>query len=132
MDLPSAEPEPERYKDRPLLLLLENFVLDCIGVLPEENQPRMQEVVSQAFENDGPWQETLCSSLEFDPEIAGEIRKRWEGSQELARENGFEIHPVQFAKMCVDENFSHLVGPPSEDHDHDEEHDHGEEHDHED
>jgi hypothetical protein len=31
--LPSAEAEPERYKGRPLLVILENYILDCIGAI---------------------------------------------------------------------------------------------------
>ena len=34
--LPSAEVEPERYRGRPLLVVLENYILAAIGELPAE------------------------------------------------------------------------------------------------
>jgi len=37
--LPSPRAEPDRYKGRPLLIILENYVLSCIGHLTAEEEP---------------------------------------------------------------------------------------------
>ena len=39
MELPTAEAEMDRYEQRPLLLVLENYILDCIGELEPEKHP---------------------------------------------------------------------------------------------
>ena len=39
--LPSVALEPQRYGDRPLLIVLENYVLDCIGELAADKRDDM-------------------------------------------------------------------------------------------
>ena len=67
--LPRAKAEPERYRGRPLLILLENYVLDSIGELPPEKQQGVAHIVAQVFgggENKSPrWGN--CRRTEFIP-----------------------------------------------------------------
>ena len=46
-DLPSPHAEPERYQGRPLLVVLENYVLDCIGKLPPGSSDRLTQMMQQ-------------------------------------------------------------------------------------
>jgi hypothetical protein len=47
--LHSAEAEPERYSGRPLLIVLENYVLDCIGELGPDKQALARSVVQRVW-----------------------------------------------------------------------------------
>ena len=111
--MPSASAEPERYKGRPLLLILENYVLDCIGELSPETQDTLRVVVQKAFGGDSDWKKTIRKELRLDDSFDDEIRTMWSKNQEIARQNNTKILPVQFAKMVVDENFADVATQPS-------------------
>ena len=111
-DLPSPHAEPERYQGRPLLVVLENYVLDCIGKLPPGSSDRLTQMMQQVFGGGPDWKQTLRQTLQLDPSMDEELRKLWTKNEALARAEGIELHPVQFAKMVVDENFAELVGKP--------------------
>ena len=49
MDLHSSNVEPERYAVRPLLIILENYILDCIGELPPPRQAGLRAIVQRVF-----------------------------------------------------------------------------------
>lgn len=105
--MPSAEAEPARYKGRPLLVLLENYVLACIGELPENNN--MAAVVQKAFGGSDDWMQTLREKLDLSADIDESIKAMWSKNQAIAREHKVQLHPVQFAKMVADRNFAHLI-----------------------
>lgn len=102
---PSPFAEPERYEGRPLLLLIENWILDCIGELEADKQPQMQEAVSTAFHSEGPWRETFPDLLDLDVAIEKEFRQLWEEHRDQENSDGTLVTPVQFAKLIADENF---------------------------
>ena len=111
-DLPSPHAEPERYQGRPLLVVLENYVLDCIGKLPPGSSDRLTQMMQQVFGGGPDWKQTLRETLHLDPALDGELQILWVQNESLARKQGIELHPVQFAKMVVDENFAELIGKP--------------------
>jgi hypothetical protein len=45
--VPSAEVEPDRYKGRPLLIVMENYVLDGIGKLTPDKQEGIRKIVAR-------------------------------------------------------------------------------------
>lgn len=107
--LPSPHAEPERYQGRPLLIILENYVLACIGALTAEADSSMAGVVKMAFGGDVDWRKTVRHALELDDSIDESLRTIWVRNQEVARNQQVELHPIQFAKMLVDQNFAHLI-----------------------
>jgi hypothetical protein len=111
-ELPSPHAEPERYQGRPLLIVLENYVLDCISKLPPGDSERLDQMMQQALGGGPDWKQTLREMLQLDPTLDGELQKLWVENESLARKQGIELHPVQFAKMVVDENFAEAVGKP--------------------
>ena len=111
-DLPSPHAEPERYQGRPLLVVLENYVLDCIGKLPAESSQKLSGLMQQALGGGPDWKQTLREMLQLDPSMDNELCALWTKNEALARQQGIELHPVQFAKMVVDENFAELIGKP--------------------
>ena len=108
--LPSAEVEPERYAGRPLLIVLENYVLDCIGELPPDKQAQVRSVVQRVWGGGDDWKATVRQQLQREQGMDEALRGMWSRNQEIARQHNQQLHPVQFAKMVVDQNFAHLIG----------------------
>ena len=111
--LPSPEVEPERYKCRPLLVVLEKYVLAAIGELPPDRQSGVAAIVQKVFGGAADWMSTVRKQLELGESLDDSLRQMWSKNQDTAKRNGVQLHPVQFAKMVVDENFAELIGPPS-------------------
>jgi hypothetical protein len=111
--IPSADAEPERYKGRPLLIILENYVLDCIGALEPERQQQVRAIVQRTFGGEADWKRTVRGVLDLGESLDEQLRGMWQQNQEIARANGTMLHPVQFAKMVADQNFAHLIGSAS-------------------
>jgi hypothetical protein len=107
--MPSAGPQPERYKGRPLLMLLENYILACIGALPEGGDVKLTKIVQKSLGGGDDWKQTVRERLEFNDAIDGRIREMWSRNQAIAAQRGQPLHPVQFAKLMADTNFSHLI-----------------------
>ena len=108
--LPSAEAEPERYAGRPLLIVLENYVLDCIGALQPDKQELARSVVQKVWGGGDDWKETVRAQLHLESSLDESLRGMWSRNQELAKQHNQPLHPIQFAKMIVDQNFASLIG----------------------
>jgi hypothetical protein len=102
----------ERYAARPLLRLLDDYVLDVIGALPEETQPVLLEVVRLAYPNTpgDTWREVLENELELEPDLKRKILSMWLDYQQLTAGQGETGDPSEFAVSFVDENFTPLIG----------------------
>src|SRR5688500_18555506 len=99
--VPSAEAEPERYKGRPLLVLLENYVLDVIGELSSEQNEGLRRITQRVFGGGDDWRGTLRATLDLREALDSEIQRLWERNREIASQNGTSLHPIQFAKMIA-------------------------------
>ncbi|MCI0446506.1 hypothetical protein L0244_09620 [bacterium] len=107
--LPSSQLEPERYEGRPLILILDNYILDCIGELASEKQALITSIVQKVFGGGSDWKKTVREVLQLSESIEDNIRSLWIQNQEIAAQNNSELHPVQFAKMIVDDNFAEFI-----------------------
>ena len=99
------------HKGRPLLLIIENYVLDCVGALGPERQLQIRAVVERAFGGEAGWRRTVSGVLDLGESLDEELRRMWQQNQEIARANGTALHPAQFAKMVADQNLAHLINP---------------------
>src|SRR5438477_950450 len=72
--LPSAEAEPDRYAGRPLLIVLENYVLDCIGQLPPDKQALARSVVQRVWSGGDDWKATVREQLHLELTIDEALR----------------------------------------------------------
>ena len=99
----------DRYSGKPLLVVLENYVLDCIGCFPNDKRAAIVAVVKQVFGGDDDWKTTVRANLQLNESIDDHIRQMWERNKEIAFQTGQTLLPVDFAKMIVDENFSSLI-----------------------
>lgn len=106
--LPSAEAEPDRYEEQPLLLIVENYILDCLGEFDSAKHEGMATLVHQLFGGGETWQEAVREVMDLPDSFDEEVCSLWEKNQKIAEEAGEKIHPVQFAKLCADESFADL------------------------
>lgn len=105
--LPATE---DRYAGKPLLILLENYVLDCIGELPAEKRREMARVVKKIYGGGKDWKATLRSVLQLDKAMDEDIQGMWARNQETARKTRLTLEPEEFARMVIDQNFAPLLG----------------------
>jgi hypothetical protein len=96
-----------RYEGKPFLKFVDSFILKAIGELDpvleeklEAATPKLREV----FSSTGSWQEIVMAQLDFSPEVRDEIRALWKTNQELAKQAGGELTPMQFVTVFVADN----------------------------
>jgi hypothetical protein len=106
---PSSPIGSDRYKGKPLLILLENYVLDCIDCLPKEKLPIITSMVQQVYGGGDDWKATLRSTLRLEDALDDNLRRLWDQNQHIAMQNNQSLAPEEFARMIVDKNFSSLV-----------------------
>lgn len=98
-----------RYDGKPLLRLLELYVLWIIGELPETEEAKLQQMtpkLQSVYSVNGTWQEVIASAMHIPTDLSVALREMWSRNLELARENGITLPPQRFAEMVVDENFA--------------------------
>jgi hypothetical protein len=110
--IPSAEAEPERYKGRPLLIILENYILSAIDQLPQDKCEVAAQLVQATFGGDKNWMQTIRKELALNDSIDESLRQLWANNQSIAKQNSMTLQPVQFAKMIADQNFANLIDTP--------------------
>lgn len=108
----SAQEAPtgsERYRGRPLLILLENYVLYAIEQLPPEKLATLQTAVDRVWGGGQEWAATFRAALGLDARIDDDLRQMWKKNQGTSRESGVTFPPEDFARMVADVNFAHLL-----------------------
>lgn len=98
----------KRYIGKPLLRLLECYVLRAIGKLTAEEESSLESMspkLRQVYKADGSWFDILASVMGFPESLPSQINAIWERNCDLAKANGEELVPQDFAEMFVDKNF---------------------------
>jgi hypothetical protein len=99
-------PSP-RYQGKPLLRVLECYVLWAIGVLPDDDADALKAMtprLSACYGGEGTWQEIVSEALELPADLPEMIRSAWTNAQERARAGGAALAPQAFAEHFVDRN----------------------------
>jgi hypothetical protein len=97
-----------RYDRKPLLRLIELYVLKAIGELSqnrEDNLNAMAPKLQATFGGGGRWHEAVERAVGMEAEATQDIRDMWARNQEVARAHGLTLTPEEFAMMVADENF---------------------------
>jgi hypothetical protein len=105
----NSDSVPDRYLNRPLLVMVENYILDCIGELQPQEQEAIARLVQHALEPQADWRQTLRDYLHFDAAMDEELRELWKNNREIAREHESDLSAIHFARMVVDDNFPELL-----------------------
>jgi hypothetical protein len=94
-----------RYSGKPLLRLLECFVLWSIGELGEKETTALEAMTPKLrsiYGAQGSWQEVLAAALHMPQDTPRRIREAW--AKHL--ENQAPISAQEFAQVFVDQNFA--------------------------
>jgi hypothetical protein len=97
----------DRYTGKPLLRLLECYVLWSIGALEPKDQvllTQMEPKLRDTYQLDGTWHEVVAGVMDFPPNMPDLIRASWERNSGKARAVGEELQPEHFSEMFVDAN----------------------------
>jgi hypothetical protein len=90
-----------RYQGKPLLRLLECYVLKAIDELSPSNEEKlvaMQPKLSQVYEVDGAWDHIVATTMEFPDAMPALIRETWRANQDRHRQ------PSQSKRSAVRRN----------------------------
>jgi hypothetical protein len=108
LDIFKKKPEQsDRYAGKPLLKLVDSFVLKCIGELEASSEAKLREMepkLRQVYNCSGTWEEIIMSQLHFSPEIRTAIRDLWLKNQAIAKQHRVTLTPMQFVEMFVEKN----------------------------
>jgi hypothetical protein len=97
-----------RYEGKPMLRLLECYVLWAIDELDASQQSMLYEMTQKlqlTYGLQGQWQEIIVSVMELPSNMSDLIRGMWKKNQAIAQKKGLPLSPQQFAEMLVDQNF---------------------------
>lgn len=97
----------ERYEGKPMLRLLECYVLKAIGELSEEsarNLKAMEPKMAEAYGTQGTWDEVIAKEMGLPDTMPGLILQKWNHIQAIARREGEPLTGQQFAELFVDSN----------------------------
>jgi hypothetical protein len=98
-----------RYQGKPLLRLLECYVLWVIDQLSEADTNTLREMTPKlqaVYRTQGNWQQVIASAVNFPSNMPNLIRDAWAANTEIARKSGVTLAPQQFAEMFVDQNLT--------------------------
>jgi hypothetical protein len=96
-----------RYQGKPLLRLLECYVLWAIDQLSAKDMQQLTEMtpkLQSIYNARGSWQKIIAGVMEFPAEMPGKVRALWIKNSEIARQSGAILTPQEFAEMFVDQN----------------------------
>jgi hypothetical protein len=99
--------DSERYDGKPLLRLLELYVLWATDTLSDEDEERLFALapsLAESFGGDGSWQSALATAMHFPADMPRMINESWVKNVALAA--GSELAPQQFAEKFVDAHFA--------------------------
>lgn len=97
-----------RYEGKPLVRLLECYVLAAIDQLDDaqrETLRRMEPKLSSIYNRNGTWLEIIRDEMEFPASLPIKIREVWESNLARLRASGVAVDPNEFAMAFVDQNF---------------------------
>ena len=99
----------DRYKDKPLLRLLELYVLDAIGKLEEKDRALLEQMtpkLCETFGTKGTWKQAIAKGMEFPSHMPSLIAENWEKNLKLAKEQKLQLNPQEYAMQFVDNNLT--------------------------
>jgi len=99
-----------RYDGKPLLRLLELYVLKALDELPaleQETLTRMAPKLQAVYGGNGTWHGALEAAVHMPADMLQQIRDMWDKNLEIAHTNNVPALSAQkFAEMFVDENLT--------------------------
>ncbi|MBN2972419.1 hypothetical protein JW805_10365 [Roseomonas aeriglobus] len=98
-----------RHEGKPLLRLLDGYVMDAIGHLDPVEASALQAMEPQLrreWGGTGDWRALCAAQMRFPDGMAGAIREVWEkGRARFLASEGYEPSAEQFTRSFVDSKF---------------------------
>ena len=98
---------PDRYALNPMLVLVENFVLDALGKLEPGKAARLNEIVIRTFGGTD-WRATLRGQFALPADTQATLTQLWRRRQEEAELKQEDLTAEDFAREMADELFSDM------------------------
>jgi hypothetical protein len=95
---------PDRYDHNPMLILVENFILDAIGKLEPGKAARLNEIVTRTFGGTD-WRATLRHHLALPADTAATLQTLWQQAQAEAELKQEDFTAEDFARHTADDLF---------------------------
>jgi hypothetical protein len=96
-----------RYDGKPLLRLLELYVLWAIDELPPTAQSQLEEFtphLRRTYKAEGDWHQIIAHVMHLPPNMPELIRGLWNKNTRIAQANGTTLSAQWFAETFVDKN----------------------------
>lgn len=103
-----------RYAGKPLLRLIECYVLDAIEQLEPNHATvlqRMEPKLGETYGMKGTWQEIVAAQMAFPDSLPSKIKTLWERQREQSSPGGRMLAPSDFAVEFVNQNFPEAIAP---------------------
>jgi len=100
--------EADRYADKPLIKLLECYVLHAIGELDRSEYAVLREMTPKLrmmYNCSGEWDGIIALAMEFPANMPHEIKLVWLDCQRQATTRGVQLSSTDFARTFVEQNF---------------------------
>lgn len=94
----------DRYKDSPILILFENYILDTIGQLPADKKNVMNDLgLDKVFNTTTKdWKQIVRQVLNLSDTIDIAILDLWYRNREIAKGQGIDYEPTHYAMDFAD------------------------------
>lgn len=95
-----------RYDGKPLLRLVELWILWIIGEIDPQDVARLTEMepsLRQTWSLDGAWHEMIEELLQLPPAMRDELRAMWQRNLQTAREHGVPASVEMFSQSIADQ-----------------------------
>lgn len=95
----------DRYEGKPLLRLIELYVLWAIDDLSEHDAQAMERMAPQlaeAFDVTGTWQQIVAQVMEFPEDMRERTRELWQRQRERSAARGQSVSADAFARKLAD------------------------------
>lgn len=96
-----------RYHGKPLLRLIELYVIDSVGHLKPQDAVTLEAItpkLQELYNTKGDWRSAICKAMSFPESMNQNIKTLWAKNQKIAQEKGVSLSAEDFAVMFVDSN----------------------------
>jgi hypothetical protein len=96
-----------RYDGKPILRLVEMYILYRIGMLGDEQAGRLREMqprLSATFKIDGTWDQIIEGVLKLPADYGARVKGHWDGFVEHEQTAGRPVDAEAYVRDFVDRN----------------------------
>ncbi len=98
---------PDRYERNPMLVLVENFILDALGKLEPQKAARLNEIVNRTFGGTD-WRATLRQQFALPADTEATLNQLWQRRQAEAELKQEDLAVEDFARETADGLFADM------------------------